>query len=107
MIIYVAGDFVRIDIEANCDDLWCTKRAVCNLFDIEQLRFENSTEEFEQLFLCQFADDNTSIFKCRFTGLLVDSYEEWRDFKPFLSSPFWSSWGLIGMIRRLPATVLH
>ncbi len=39
----------------------------CNLFNIDDLIAENSKEEFEQLFLCQFADDNSSAFK--FSGL--------------------------------------
>lgn len=61
----------------------------CNLFNLEDLLAENSKEEFEQLFLCQFADDNSSAFK--FTDLQlcqVDSLEEWHDFKPFYQRPF-------------------
>ncbi|BFU60779.1 MULTISPECIES: terminase large subunit domain-containing protein [Rodentibacter] len=61
----------------------------CNLFNIDDLIAENSKEEFEQLFLCQFADDNSSAFK--FADLqhcLVDSYEEWTDFNPNYQRPF-------------------
>ena len=61
----------------------------CNLFNIEDLIAENSKEEFEQLFLCQFADDNSSAFK--FVDLQqcqVDSLEEWTDYKPFWARPF-------------------
>lgn len=69
--------------------IYDAQKGGCNLFDIEQLRFENSTEEFEQLFLCQFADDNTSIFKfADLQACQVDSYEEWQDFKPFYPRPF-------------------
>lgn len=61
----------------------------CDLFDIEELRFEYSTEEFEQLFLCQFADDKASVFKFSELQLCqVDSYEEWHDYKPFYARPF-------------------
>ena len=61
----------------------------CNLFDIEDLLAENSKEEFEQLFLCQFADDNSSAFKFADLQLCqVDSLEEWHDFKPFYQRPF-------------------
>lgn len=61
----------------------------CDLFDIEELRFENSVEEFEQLYLCQFADDKTSVFKFADLQLCqLDSYEEWHDFKPHLPRPF-------------------
>lgn len=61
----------------------------CDLFDIEELRFENSVEEFEQLYLCQFADDQASVFKfAELNQCQVDSYEEWSDFKPHLLRPF-------------------
>lgn len=63
----------------------------CNLFNIDDLKYENSTAEFEQLFMCQFADDKTSIFKFEeLQRCVVDSYEEWRDFKPFYARPFGS-----------------
>lgn len=54
----------------------------CDLFNIDDLLAENSREEFEQLFLCQFADDESAAFKygdleyCQ-----VDSWEEWTDYK--------------------------
>ena len=61
----------------------------CNLFNIDDLIVENSKEEFEQLFLCQFADDNTSAFKFADLQLCqVDSLEEWHDYKPFYQRPF-------------------
>ena len=61
----------------------------CNLFNIDDLIAENSKEEFEQLFLCQFADDNTSAFKFADLQLCqVDSLEEWLDYKPFYQRPF-------------------
>lgn len=61
----------------------------CNRFSLEDLLAENSKEEFEQLFLCQFADDNTSAFKFADLQLCqVDSLEEWHDYKPFYQRPF-------------------
>lgn len=61
----------------------------CNLFNIDDLIAENSKEEFEQLFLCQFADDNSSAFKFSDLQLCqVDSLEEWKDYKPFWARPF-------------------
>ncbi|MEE6074893.1 terminase large subunit domain-containing protein [Avibacterium paragallinarum] len=61
----------------------------CNLFNIEDLLAENSKEEFEQLFLCQFADDSTSAFKAADLQLCqVDSLEEWSDFVPSWNRPF-------------------
>ena len=53
----------------------------CDLFDIEQLRLEYTPEEFEQLLMCQFMDDESSVFG--FEELLacgVDSLVAWRDF---------------------------
>ncbi|MGX2969293.1 terminase large subunit domain-containing protein [Ursidibacter sp. B-7004-1] len=70
-------------------NIYDAEQGGCNLFDIEQLKFENSSAEFEQLYMCQFADDDSSIFK--FDDLqrcAVDSYEEWKDFKPFYARPF-------------------
>lgn len=54
----------------------------CDLFNIDDLLAENSREEFEQLFLCQFADDESAAFK--YSDLeycQVDSWEEWTDYK--------------------------
>lgn len=61
----------------------------CNLFNIDDLIAENSKEEFEQLFLCQFADDDSSAFKFADLQLCqVDSWEEWTDYKPEWKRPF-------------------
>ncbi|HDR1048063.1 TPA: terminase family protein [Pasteurella multocida] len=61
----------------------------CDLFDIEDLIAENSREEFEQLYMCQFADDTSSVFKFNELQLCqVDSLEDWKDYKPFLKRPF-------------------
>ncbi|MGC6360499.1 terminase large subunit domain-containing protein [Bisgaard Taxon 45] len=61
----------------------------CDLFDIEDLIAENSREEFEQLYMCQFADDKSSVFKFNELQLCqVDSLEDWKDYKPFLKRPF-------------------
>ena len=60
----------------------------CDLFDIDQLRMEYSDPEYLNLLMCEFVDDNASIFglmmlqKC-----MVDSWEEWSDFKPFAPRP--------------------
>lgn len=61
----------------------------CDLFNIDDLIAENSKEEFDQLFLCQFADDDSSAFKFADLQLCqVDSLEEWTDYKPFWQRPF-------------------
>lgn len=61
----------------------------CNLFDLDQLRLEYSEDEYQNLLMCQFVDDQASIFgfnmlqKC-----MVDSWEEWEGFyKPFAMRP--------------------
>ncbi|WP_421870762.1 terminase ATPase subunit family protein [Motiliproteus sp.] len=60
----------------------------CDLFDIDQLRLEYSEEEYRNLLMCEFVDDQASVFgmmlmqKC-----LVDSWEVWGDFKPFAVRP--------------------
>ena len=63
-------------------------RAKADKVEID-ISHENSKEEFEQLFLCQFADDNSSAFKFSDLQLCqVDSLEEWHDYKPFYQRPF-------------------
>ena len=34
----------------------------CDLFDIDELRLEYSTEEFANLLMCEFIDDTLSVF---------------------------------------------
>jgi uncharacterized protein YjcR len=60
----------------------------CNLFDIEQLRFEYSKEEFAQLLMCQFIDDGQSVFTFTLMcSCMVDAWDVWSDFKPFANRP--------------------
>ncbi len=64
-------------------------RGGCNLFDLDQLRLEYSPDEYQNLLMCEFIDDTSSIFpmpmmqKC-----MVDSWELWDDVKPFAIRPF-------------------
>ncbi|HBS0657488.1 TPA: terminase ATPase subunit family protein [Klebsiella pneumoniae] len=63
----------------------------CTLFNLEQLKRENSVDDFRNLFMCEFVDDKASVFP--FEDLLrcmVDSLEEWEDFAPFADNPFGS-----------------
>ncbi|WP_442489398.1 terminase large subunit domain-containing protein [Halomonas litopenaei] len=61
----------------------------CDLFDIDQLRLEYSDDEFANLLMCEFVDDTQSAFplgmmqKC-----MVDSWDVWRDLKPFAPRPY-------------------
>ena len=60
----------------------------CNLFNIEQLKLEYSDEEFKNLLMCHFMDDDESVFNLK--NLLncgVDIWEKWQDIKQFSSRP--------------------
>lgn len=60
----------------------------CDLFDIEELRFEYSPEEFANLLMCQFVDDGASIFPLSMLQpCMVDSWDVWDDYRPFHSRP--------------------
>lgn len=61
----------------------------CNLFDIDELRFEYSDDEFANLFGCEFVDDSQSAFPMMtMQRCMVDSWDLWRDWKPFAQRPF-------------------
>lgn len=65
------------------------ERDGCDLFDVEELRRENSPADFSNLYLCEFIDDTQSVFpmaimqRCQ-----VDSWIEWKDHKALLARPF-------------------
>jgi uncharacterized protein YjcR len=60
----------------------------CNLFDIDQLRLEYSSEEFQQLLMCEFIDDSASVFPFALVRrCMVDSWEVWDDVRPFAPRP--------------------
>ena len=67
----------------------------CDLFDIEDLRFEYSADDFENLLMCGFVDDGQSMFPLNMLmHCMVDSLELWSDFKvwhsrPFANKPVW------------------
>ncbi|MGP6473646.1 terminase ATPase subunit family protein [Rahnella aceris] len=61
----------------------------CNLFDLEQLQLEYSPAEYENLLMCEFVDDQASVFPfAELQGCMVDSLDEWEDFDPYLKRPF-------------------
>lgn len=63
-------------------------RGGCNLFDIGQLRQEYSPDEYDNLLMCQFIDDTLSVFPLsEMMACMVDSWEEWEDFRPYSSRP--------------------
>lgn len=61
----------------------------CDLFDLEELRLEYSDAEFANLLMCGFVDDSFSVFPLSMLqACMVDSWELWKDFKPFSQRPF-------------------
>ena len=60
----------------------------CDLFDIDELKFENSTQEFKNLYMCEFIDAAASIFSLKeLQTCMVDSWAAWKDFKPQSTRP--------------------
>ncbi|CAM4254346.1 Phage terminase, ATPase subunit [Klebsiella aerogenes] len=63
----------------------------CTLFDLNQLKRENSTEDFKNLFMCESVDDKASVFPFEeLQRCMVDMMESWKDFAPFADYPFGS-----------------
>jgi len=61
----------------------------CDLFDIDQLRLEYSDDEFANLLMCEFVDDTQSAFPlAMMQRCMVDSWDAWRDLKPFAPRPY-------------------
>ena len=62
----------------------------CNLFDIEKLRRRYAPDVFDNLYMCNFVDDTTSMFPfalMRSCG--VDSWDAWaKFFDPYAMRPF-------------------
>ncbi|MBY0463439.1 MAG: terminase family protein, partial [Burkholderiales bacterium] len=64
-------------------------RGGCDLFDLDELRLEYSDEQFDNLLMCGFVDDSFSVFPlAMLQTCFVDSWELWKDFKPFSQRPF-------------------
>ena len=60
----------------------------CDLFDIEQLKRENTDEEFKQLYECKFIDDSSSVFQLAQLEKCLADRADWRDFDPMADRPF-------------------
>ena len=61
----------------------------CDLFDLDELRFEYSDEEFSNLLMCGFVDESFSAFPLsELMRCHVDAWEVWTDFKPFAQRPY-------------------
>ena len=61
----------------------------CNLFDLDQLSLEYSPSEYQNLLMCEFVDDEASVFPfAELQTCMIDSLEEWTDFNPYSLRPF-------------------
>ncbi|MBB6158505.1 hypothetical protein HDC30_005763 [Pseudomonas sp. JAI115] len=68
----------------------------CDLFDLDQLQLENSDDQFNQLYLCQFIDSTQSVFSLADLERCYSDQSLWKDFdadpkakRPFGNSPVW------------------
>ena len=68
----------------------------CDLFDLEQLRLENSDDVFDQLYLCQFIDSTQSAFNLADLERCYSDLSLWSDYnpdpkadRPFGNVPVW------------------
>ncbi|MBP6876537.1 MAG: terminase ATPase subunit family protein [Phenylobacterium sp.] len=65
------------------------ERGGCDLFDIDELRFEYSPDQFANLLMCEFIDDTLSVFPmAMMQSCFVDAWVEWEDYKPLAVRPF-------------------
>ncbi|EKN3567305.1 terminase ATPase subunit family protein [Yersinia enterocolitica] len=61
----------------------------CNLFDLNQLSLEYGPSEYQNLLMCEFVDDQASVFPFKeLQACMVDSLEEWEDYNPYSLRPF-------------------
>ncbi|MEN4580718.1 terminase large subunit domain-containing protein [Pantoea agglomerans] len=56
--------------------------------DVDEIRDENSPDEFQNLYMCEFVKDGESAFILnQLFACSVDGYDEWPDWKPFAARP--------------------
>ncbi|EKS58811.1 phage terminase, ATPase subunit [Citrobacter freundii ATCC 8090 = MTCC 1658 = NBRC 12681] len=56
--------------------------------DLEEIQDENSEDEFQNLYMCEFVRDGESAFNLNaLISCGADGYDEWPDWKPFASRP--------------------
>lgn len=60
----------------------------CDLFDIEELKEENTPDEFDNLYMCQFVDDSHSVFKLSDLLKCATDKMHWKDFREREKRPF-------------------
>lgn len=60
----------------------------CDLFDIGELRFEYSEDDFANLFLCKFIDDSQSAFRLESLLRCTVELDDWADYHDDAARPF-------------------
>lgn len=56
--------------------------------DIDEIRDENTEDEFLNLYMCEFVREGESAFNLNILiGCGVDGYDDWKDWKPFAPRP--------------------
>jgi uncharacterized protein YjcR len=78
-------DFVTIE-DADADGF--------DKFDIEEIKEENTPDEYDNLFMGHFIDDSHSVFKLADLLTCGNDSQHWKDYKeraprPFLNRPVW------------------
>jgi len=60
----------------------------CDLFNIDDLKFEYSADDYQNLFMCKFIDDSQSVFSlAKLLDCTVD-LDAWKDYQPDNARPF-------------------
>jgi phage FluMu gp28-like protein len=60
----------------------------CDLFDIDELKEENTPDEFDNLYMCQFVDDSHSVFKLADLLKCGTDRMHWKDYRERADRPF-------------------
>lgn len=60
----------------------------CDLFDIADLKFEYSDDDYRNLFMCEFIDDSKSVFSLNKLLECTVDLDGWKDYNEQASLPF-------------------
>lgn len=81
------GDLGADKIWRHCVTVKDAEAQGCELFDIDELKTEYSTDDFANLFMCKFIDDAKSVFSL---ATLMNCYapDDYLDYQPNAPRPF-------------------
>ena len=69
-------------------DVYDAVKGGCHLIDPEEIKEENSPDAFANLYLCQFVDDSSSVFKFNIVEKMMVDESKWKDFNQSNERPF-------------------